>query len=79
MQLISPLSGDADAETEAFLQRGGYQGLRRRPAPVHSSPNACGGRGAGGRRSTFREDVGHAAAETYLVTRLAFILLRYLG
>lgn len=31
------------------------------------------------RQSSFRQDVGHAAAETYLITRLSFKLLRYLG
>ncbi|KAF9591759.1 hypothetical protein IFM89_007089 [Coptis chinensis] len=31
------------------------------------------------RQQSFTEDVGHAAAETYLITRLAFKLLRYLG
>eukprot|EP00252_Welwitschia_mirabilis_P003011 TRINITY_DN13054_c0_g1_i1.p1 TRINITY_DN13054_c0_g1~~TRINITY_DN13054_c0_g1_i1.p1 ORF type:complete len:464 (-),score=73.45 TRINITY_DN13054_c0_g1_i1:359-1750(-) len=30
-------------------------------------------------RHSFREDVGHAAAETFLLTRLTFQLLRYLG
>lgn len=31
------------------------------------------------RRQSFGRDLGHAAAETYLVTRLSFKLLRYLG
>lgn len=31
------------------------------------------------RQHSFREDVGHAAKETFLLTRLAFNLLRYLG
>lgn len=31
------------------------------------------------RQYSFREEFGHAAAETYLVTRLSFTLLRYLG
>ncbi|KAG9450037.1 hypothetical protein H6P81_010002 [Aristolochia fimbriata] len=31
------------------------------------------------RRQSFRRDVGHAAAETYLLTRLSFKLLTYLG
>ncbi|KAK8546580.1 hypothetical protein V6N12_027357 [Hibiscus sabdariffa] len=31
------------------------------------------------RQTSLSEDIGHAAAETYLVTRLAFTLLRYLG
>ncbi|GMH26204.1 hypothetical protein Nepgr_028047 [Nepenthes gracilis] len=33
----------------------------------------------GGRQSSFGENVGHVAAETYLVTRLCLTLLRYLG
>ena len=70
---------DAGAEAEAFVPRGGPHGLRRRagPVPIDSSPRS--GRAGDGRRSTFREDVGHAAAETYLVTGLAFTLLGYLG
>lgn len=31
------------------------------------------------RTQSFSQDFGHAAAETYLVTRLSFTLLRYLG
>ncbi|XP_008801970.1 probable isoprenylcysteine alpha-carbonyl methylesterase ICMEL2 isoform X2 [Phoenix dactylifera] len=31
------------------------------------------------RRPSFSRDVGHAAAETYLITRLALTLLKYLG
>ncbi|KAK5817981.1 hypothetical protein PVK06_022911 [Gossypium arboreum] len=31
------------------------------------------------RQSSFSRDFGHAAAETYLITRLTFTLLRYLG
>ncbi|KAK8457182.1 hypothetical protein SEVIR_3G137500v4 [Setaria viridis] len=74
-----PSAGDAGAETEAFVPRGAPQGLRRRtgPVPLDSSPRS--GRAGDGTRSTFREDVGHAAAETYLVTGLAFTLLGYLG
>ncbi|PNT70670.1 probable isoprenylcysteine alpha-carbonyl methylesterase ICME [Brachypodium distachyon] len=47
--------------------------LRRRGPSAPSIPSARW------TRTTFREDVGHAAAETYLVSRLAFILLRSLG
>jgi prenylcysteine alpha-carboxyl methylesterase len=76
-----PAGGGGSAEGEAFVPRGGpQQGLRRRTGPVpldYSSPRS--GRAGDGRRSTFREDVGHAAAETYLVTGLAFTLLGYLG
>ncbi|CAA0822448.1 Isoprenylcysteine alpha-carbonyl methylesterase ICME [Striga hermonthica] len=32
-----------------------------------------------GRRPSFRQDVGRAASDTFLVTRLSFKLLRYLG
>ncbi|KAL8247050.1 hypothetical protein R6Q59_008266 [Mikania micrantha] len=31
------------------------------------------------RSQSFRRDMGHVASETYLITRLAFTLLRYLG
>nr|CAB3460648.1 unnamed protein product [Digitaria exilis] len=73
-------SGGAAAEADAFVPRvGGPQSLRRRSgeASIDSSPRS--GRASDGRRSTFSEDVGHAAAETYLVTSLAFTLLGYLG
>ncbi|GJN15301.1 hypothetical protein PR202_gb02200 [Eleusine coracana subsp. coracana] len=69
-----------DAGTEVFVPRGGPQTLRRRGGPgAADSGTPSSARSAAGRLSTFREDVGHAAAETYLVTGLAFILLRYLG
>ncbi|XP_027925410.1 isoprenylcysteine alpha-carbonyl methylesterase ICME-like isoform X2 [Vigna unguiculata] len=32
-----------------------------------------------GRQESFRRNIGHVAAETYLITRLAITLLRYLG
>lgn len=31
------------------------------------------------RQRSFKNDIGHIAAETYLITRLAFTLLGYLG
>ncbi|KAK6279705.1 hypothetical protein POUND7_019972 [Theobroma cacao] len=40
--------------------------LRRKPARMERQPS-------------FSREIGHAAAETYLVTRLSFTLLRYLG
>jgi hypothetical protein len=53
------------------------------PAPLHRPGPALllepPQRPRGGPEATFREDVGHAAAETYLVTGLAFTLLGYLG
>ncbi|XP_041004230.1 probable isoprenylcysteine alpha-carbonyl methylesterase ICMEL2 [Juglans microcarpa x Juglans regia] len=48
---------------------------RRRRA----SANPSSGRPSPGRAQSFSRDFGHAAAETYLVTRLTFTLLRYLG
>ena len=74
-QPATPVSGRAGAEAEAFTPRSTPR-LRRRDSSAPSTPSA---RGGVRRPTTFREDVGHAAAETYLVTRLAFILLRYLG
>jgi prenylcysteine alpha-carboxyl methylesterase len=35
--------------------------------------------GKPGRQQSFSRDIGHAAAETYLLTRLTITLLRYLG
>ncbi|XP_072966394.1 probable isoprenylcysteine alpha-carbonyl methylesterase ICME isoform X2 [Typha angustifolia] len=52
-----------------FLRRTSSRSRRRRSPEDHA---ACG-------RPSFRRDVGHAAAETYLVSRLALILLQYLG
>ncbi|XP_038983002.1 probable isoprenylcysteine alpha-carbonyl methylesterase ICMEL1 [Phoenix dactylifera] len=46
-------------------------GSRRRRAAIDSS--------SASRLPSFRQDVEHAAAETYLITRLALTLLRYLG
>ncbi|XP_073103631.1 probable isoprenylcysteine alpha-carbonyl methylesterase ICMEL1 isoform X3 [Elaeis guineensis] len=46
-------------------------GSRRRRASIDLS--------SASRRPSFRQEVERAAAETYLVTRLAFTLLRYLG
>ncbi|KAL4568622.1 hypothetical protein LXL04_024237 [Taraxacum kok-saghyz] len=49
---------------------------RRRTAgnatPAKTSPNLC-------RSQSFSREIGHAASETYLISRLAFTLLRYLG
>ncbi|KAM0904693.1 hypothetical protein ACQ4PT_017852 [Festuca glaucescens] len=72
-QPVTPVSGRAGAQPEPFTPR-----LRRRDSSA-SAPSTPSARGGGRRPTTFREDVGHAAAETYLVTRLAFILLRSLG
>ncbi|KAK1698489.1 hypothetical protein QYE76_015186 [Lolium multiflorum] len=73
-QPVTPVSGRAGAQPEPFTPRGTPR-LRRRDSSA-SAPSTPSARR---RPTTFREDVGHAAAETYLVTRLAFILLRSLG
>ncbi|KAF6986544.1 hypothetical protein CFC21_004282 [Triticum aestivum] len=67
-------------QPDSPASRSGTPRLRKRDSSAPSTPRAppCG-LGGVGRRTTFREDVGHAAAETYLVTRLTFILLRSLG
>ncbi|KAL5739551.1 hypothetical protein ACOSP7_028442 [Xanthoceras sorbifolium] len=50
--------------------RTGSQQMRRRPSGNPLAPR---------RQQSIRQEIEHAAAETYLVTRLSFILLRYLG
>ncbi|KAI3813300.1 hypothetical protein L1987_18020 [Smallanthus sonchifolius] len=40
--------------------------------PAKTSPSLC-------RSQSFSREIGHASSETYLITRLAFTLLRYLG
>ncbi|XP_062216518.1 probable isoprenylcysteine alpha-carbonyl methylesterase ICMEL2 isoform X2 [Phragmites australis] len=66
-------------EAGALLARSDSAGRRRHPAsPVQSASPRPGG-GLRRQSSSFRDDVGHAASETYLVSRLAFTLLRYLG
>ncbi|XP_024974232.1 probable isoprenylcysteine alpha-carbonyl methylesterase ICMEL2 [Cynara cardunculus var. scolymus] len=51
-------------------------GTRRRSIDsgklAKTSPSLC-------RSQSFGREIGHAASETYLITRLAFTLLRYLG
>lgn len=47
---------------------------RRRRTPSETSLTTLPSR-----QQSFSRDVGHAAAETYLLTRLSFRLLRYLG
>ncbi|KAG2411485.1 hypothetical protein I3760_Q005300 [Carya illinoinensis] len=64
--LSSKLSNSTDAANS-------HQRRRR------ASANPSSGRPSPGRAQSFSRDFGHAAAETYLVTRLTFTLLRYLG
>lgn len=68
-----------DVETEPMVSFGpssnyvgsNNQQRRRRPAGSKSEKPR--------RQKSISRDIGHAAAETYLITRLTFILLRYLG
>ncbi|CAM0881866.1 unnamed protein product [Alopecurus aequalis] len=78
---MQPLhSGDDAREAAALLERSDSSGRRRRSSPVLSAaPRPPGWGGLRRQSSSFRQDVGHAASETYLVTRLAFSLLQYLG
>ncbi|TVU01148.1 hypothetical protein EJB05_53395, partial [Eragrostis curvula] len=80
---VGPAMRASVDEAGALLARSDSAG-RRRPStpPVRSAwPRPPGARGGQLRRqsSSFREDVGHAASETYLVSRLTFSLLKYLG
>jgi prenylcysteine alpha-carboxyl methylesterase len=74
-------TGDDAREAAALLEGSDPAGRRRRSSPVQSaSPSPPGWDGGLRRQSSFfRQDVAHAASETYLVTRLTFSLLRYLG
>ncbi|XP_031101229.1 isoprenylcysteine alpha-carbonyl methylesterase ICME-like isoform X1 [Ipomoea triloba] len=70
----SSFAGSNDAalgSSNAFFKK-----QRRRRVSSDSSLSSSSG---GSRSSSFRQDVGRAASETYLVTRLAVKLLRYLG
>ncbi|GAY46219.1 hypothetical protein CUMW_095290 [Citrus unshiu] len=68
-----------DMETEPMVSFGpssnyvGSNNQQRRRRPAGSKPEKPR------RQNSFSRDIGHAAAETYLITRLTFTLLRYLG
>ncbi|VVA96211.1 unnamed protein product [Arabis nemorensis] len=71
--------GSSDSDEMALLQSSNRlyspEQVRRRVSGKSSpdeSPRFC-------RQQSFGRDIGHAAAETYLVTRLSFNLLGYLG
>ncbi|KAJ1284504.1 hypothetical protein BS78_03G209100 [Paspalum vaginatum] len=65
-------------EAGALLARSDSAGRRRRSSsPVRPASPRPGSLRR--QSSSFREDVGHAASETYLVSRLTFTLLQYLG
>ncbi|XBI18287.1 hypothetical protein VPH35_060105 [Triticum aestivum] len=78
MAMQPPASGDDAREADALLPRSDSAG-RRRSSPVQSASPRPPGSAGPRRQSSFRDDVGHAASETYLVTRLTFTLLQYLG
>lgn len=68
-----------DMETEPMVSFGpssnyvGSNNQQRRRRPAGCKPEKPR------RQNSFSRDIGHAAAETYLITRLTFTLLRYLG
>ncbi|XXG74313.1 hypothetical protein AAC387_Pa07g3069 [Persea americana] len=73
--IISSLSVDDRSISQSFLRRiptftSNHQRRRRLASDNPLRP---------ARRTSFSRDVGHAAAETFLLTRLSFKLLRYLG
>ncbi|KAL3501622.1 hypothetical protein ACH5RR_036071 [Cinchona calisaya] len=91
--LISPtFEDDKEIETRPFLPRAlsftetisstsgsssSYQQQqRRRRAASETCLFTLSG---GGGRQSFKQDMGRAASDTYLITRLSFKLLRYLG
>ncbi|KAK7271774.1 hypothetical protein RJT34_27948 [Clitoria ternatea] len=67
------LAADVDAQTMTNSAANNHHQKPRRVARKNSH------RHRPARRSSLRRDIGHVAAETYLITRLAFTLLRYLG
>ncbi|KAI9170068.1 hypothetical protein LWI28_022124 [Acer negundo] len=73
---LSPLLSRASSYTTINPINNYYQQPRRRTASDSSLSSLSGG---GSRRQSISRSVGHAAADTFLVTRLSFKLLRYLG
>ncbi|KAJ8751648.1 hypothetical protein K2173_025807 [Erythroxylum novogranatense] len=64
------VAGDKSEDSSCNNAAVGQQQLRRRAGGRPEKPQ---------RQNSFSRDIGHAASETYLITRLAIILLRYLG
>ncbi|KAK6913466.1 hypothetical protein RJ641_023067 [Dillenia turbinata] len=60
-------------DSASAVGTGNYQRRRRLAAKSTSLPASFS------RSQSFSREIGHAAAETYLITRLTFTLLRYLG
>ncbi|KAK2635906.1 hypothetical protein Ddye_030698 [Dipteronia dyeriana] len=73
---LSPLLSRASSYTTINPINNFYQQRRRRTASDSSLSSLSEG---GSRRQSISRSVGHAAADTFLVTRLSFKLLRYLG
>ncbi|PIN07459.1 Arylacetamide deacetylase [Handroanthus impetiginosus] len=86
-RIVMPSSFEEDKrnETRPFISRtlsytdaansNSYQQKRRRRVASDNSLLTL----STGRRQSFRQGMGRAASDTYLVTRLSFKLLRYLG
>uniref|UniRef100_A0A5B6ZS24 protein-S-isoprenylcysteine alpha-carbonyl methylesterase n=1 Tax=Davidia involucrata TaxID=16924 RepID=A0A5B6ZS24_DAVIN len=75
--LSRALSYNSTTTTTATTIKTNWYQKRRRRIASDTSLSSFSGNGDG--RQSFRQDVGHAASETYLITRLSFKLLRYLG
>ena len=77
---VSEIEEVIDSERTTLLN--GSNGLSS-PEPVRRRVSGKSPADGGSRRicrqPSFGRDIGHAAKETYLVTRLSFKLLRYLG
>ncbi|XP_031273646.1 probable isoprenylcysteine alpha-carbonyl methylesterase ICMEL1 [Pistacia vera] len=77
---VKPLLSRASSYSSTSSANGSYyQHRRRRSGSENSLASLSDGSGGGSRRRSFSKGVGHAAAETFLVTRLSLKLLRYLG
>jgi prenylcysteine alpha-carboxyl methylesterase len=63
----------------AYLHRSPSGSRRRKASGDVAESDGGGGGGVDGKAPSFRQDMEHAAAETYLITRLTFTLLQYLG
>lgn len=70
-------TADLNLEVE-YLQRS-TSGSRRRKSSGDAAEIDDVRGNEDGKGPSFRRDMEHAAAETYLITRLTFTLLQYLG
>lgn len=73
---IEEVIPDEDSDRTTLLNGSNGEQMRRR---VSGKLPVDGGNRRIYRQQSFGREIGHAAAETYLITGLSFKLLRYLG